>query len=58
MHGFGKINAVEHFDLVALLPLQEIAALGESAALGVYHHIGRMGLKELGREPEAGLARA
>ena len=58
VHGLGKINAVEHFDLVALLPLQEMAALGEGAALGVYHHIGRMGLKELGREPEPRLARA
>ena len=45
-------------DLVALLLLQKIAALGECAALWVYHHIGRMSLQKLGREPEAGLARA
>lgn len=32
--------------------------MGQDAALGVYHHIGRMGLQKLGREPEAGLARA
>ena len=53
-----KINAVEHLDLVALLLLQKIAALRECAALWVYHHIGRMSLQKLGREPEAGLARA
>ena len=56
VHRLGKIYAVEHLDLVALLFLQEITTLGEGAALGVYHHIGRMGLKELGREPESRLA--
>ena len=58
VHRLGKIYAVEHLYLVALLFLQEITALGEGAALGVYHHIGRMGLQELRREPKAGLARA
>ncbi len=58
VHRLGKIYAVEHLDLIALLFLQEVTALGEGAALGVYHHIGRMGLKELGREPEPRLARA
>ena len=29
-----------------------------SITVGVYHHIGRMGLQELGREPKAGLAGA
>ena len=32
--------------------------MGQDAALWVYYHIGRMGLQELGREPEAGFARA
>lgn len=35
-----------------------VAALGECAALWVYHHIGRMSLQKLGREPETGLTRA
>lgn len=58
VHRLGKIYAVEHLDLVALLFLQKIITLGEGAALGVYHHIGRMGLKELGREPKSRLTRA
>ena len=62
MHTFGKINAVEYPDLIAL-PLQKSAALVQGAALGVYHHIAapvlaRTGLKKLGGEPEAGLAGA
>ena len=58
MHGLGKINGVEYLDLVALLLLQEVAALRERTALWVYHHIGRMGLEKLGSKPETGLTRA
>ena len=29
-----------------------------SITVGVYHHIGRMSLQKLGREPKSGLARA
>ena len=32
--------------------------MGQDAALGIDHHIGRMGLQKLGREPEAGFAGA
>ena len=57
MHGLGKVDAIEHFDLISPL-LQKRADLPQHTALGVYHHIGRMGLQELRREPKAGLARA
>lgn len=57
MHGLGKVDAIEHLDLVPPA-LQESADLPQHTALGVYHHIGRMCLQELGREPKAGLARA
>ena len=57
MHTLGKVDAVENLDFVPP-PLQESAHLGQDAALWVYYHIGRMGLQELGREPEAGFARA
>ena len=58
MHGAGKINAVENLDFISLFLLQEISGLLQHPALGVYHHIGAMGLQELGREPEPGLAGA
>ena len=57
MHGLGKVDAIEHFDLISPL-LQKRADLPQHTALGVYHHIGRMSLQELGREPKAGLAGA
>ena len=57
MHGLGKIYAVEHFDLITPT-LEKGSDLSQHTALGVYHHIGRMGLKQLRREPKAGLARA
>ena len=57
MHTLGKVDAVENLDFVPP-PLQESAHLGKYPTLGIYHHIGRMGLQELGREPEAGFARA
>ena len=57
MHGLGKIYAVEHLDFVPTL-LQERADLSQHTALGVYHHIGRMSLQKLRREPKAGLAGA
>ena len=57
MHGLGKIYAVEHFDLITPT-LEKGSDLSQHTALGVYHHIGRMGLKQLRREPKACLARA
>ena len=57
MHGFRKIYAVEHLDLIASA-LEKGPDLPQHTALGVYHHIGRMCLQKLGREPKAGLARA
>ena len=57
MHGLGKIYAVEHLDLIAPA-LEKGPDLPQHAALGVYHHIGRMSLQELRREPKAGLAGA
>ena len=57
MHGLGKIYAVEHFDLITPA-LEKGSDLSQHTALGVYHHIGRMGLKQLRREPKAGLAGA
>ena len=57
MHGLGKIYAVEHFDLIAPA-LEKGPDLPQHTALGVYHHIGRMGLQKLRREPKAGLAGA
>lgn len=57
MHGLGKIDAVEHLDLIASA-LEKGPDLPQHTALGVYHHIGRMGLQELRREPKACLARA
>ena len=57
MHGLGKVYAVEHLNFVAPF-LQKRADLPQHTALGVYHHIGRMSLQELRREPKAGLARA
>ena len=56
VHGLGKVDAVEHFELISLLPLEKIAHLGQGAALGVHHHIGRMGLEQLRGQPEAGFA--
>ena len=58
MHGAGKINAVKNLDFISLFLLQEIPGLLQHPALGVYHHIGGMGLQKLGREPEPGLAGA
>ena len=57
MHGLGKIYAVEHLDLIASA-LEKGPDLPQHTALGVYHHIGRMGLQKLRREPKAGLAGA
>ena len=57
MHGLGKVYAVEHLNFVAPF-LQKRADLPQHTALGVYNHIGRMGLQELRREPKAGLAGA
>ena len=52
MHGFGKVDSVEHPEPVAL-SLQETPALFEGAAFWIYDHIGRMGLKELRGQPES-----
>lgn len=57
MHGLGKIYAVEHFDFISPA-LEKGSDLPQHTALGVYHHIGRMCLQKLGREPKAGLAGA
>ena len=57
LYGLGKIYAVEHLDLIASA-LEKGPDLPQHTALGVYHHIGRMGLQKLRREPKAGLARA
>ena len=57
MHGLGKIDTVEHLDLIAPA-LEKGPDLPQHTALGVYHHIGRMGLQKLRREPKAGLAGA
>ena len=57
MHGLEKVDAVEYLNFVSPL-LEKAAHLGEHPALGVNHHIGRMSLQKLGREPEAGLAGA
>ena len=57
VHGLGKVDAIEHLDLVPPA-LQESANLSQHAALGIDHHIRGMGLQELGCEPKAGLARA
>ena len=54
---YPKIDAVEYLDFIAPT-LQKSADLSQHAALGVYHHIGRMSLQELRREPKAGFARA
>ena len=58
MQALGKVDGVEHLDFVALFLLQKPAHLGQDTALAVYHHIGRMGLEQLGREPKPGLAGA
>ena len=57
--GFFHLGRKEiNLDLIALFSLEEVAHLGQHPALGVHHHIGGMGLEELGREPEPGLAGA
>ncbi len=58
MHRAGKVDTVENLDPVPLFLLEEVPHLGQHPALGVHHHIGGVGLEELGREPEAGLAGA
>ena len=57
MHGLGKIYAVEHLDFIAPT-LQKSADLSQHTALGVYHHIRGMSLKQLRGEPKAGFAGA
>lgn len=58
MHRAGKVDTVENLDFVPLFLLEEVPHLGQHPALGVHHHIGAVGLEELGGEPEAGLAGA
>jgi len=57
VHGLGKIYAVEHFDLIAPA-LEKGSDLPQHTALGIDHHIGRMSLQKLGREPKAGFSGA
>ena len=57
VHGLGEVDGIEYLDFIAL-PLEKGPHLGERASLGVYHHIGRMSLEQLGGQPEPGLAGA